>query len=278
MFVVQFGKRFLPYFPLYLHSVGRNPLLDVVIITDQEVPLAHLPPNAVLYHMAEDELRARLRAFLRDAFAVDADPLPRGRSMYKLCDYRPFFSTVFADALAGRGYTHVGWCDTDVVLGDLSSFLPDPEAYDVIGRMGHFTALRDTPFFRRLPHTVTEIRRHIATTGTMWWFDEVAFWLHLRRYYVRRGKVSLFSFYDQRFADVVPEPRDRFELYHRVAALPDQHFRYEDGRLLRVGGGRAIDTVYAHFQKRPMAVRLPGEVRPGDPLRFVIRPNCFTHR
>ena len=249
-------------------------MLNPIIITDQEVPLAQLPPNVILYRMTEEELRSRLRAFLGDAFAMTADPLPG--SMYKLCDYRPFFSVVFADALAGRGFTHVGWCDSDVILGDLSSFLPDPSAYDVIGKLGHFTALRRTAFFEQVPLRVSAIRRHIADTTRLWGFDEIALLVHLSRYYLRRGKIKLFSFYDERFADVMPEPSDRFLLFHDVASLPDQHFRYEDGTLVRAGGGRRLATIYAHFQKRPMEVRMRLDFRPADPLHFVIRPNYFA--
>ncbi len=273
LFLLQFGRPLLNYFPLYLHSVGRNPLLNLIIITDQEVPLAQLPPNVILHHMAEEELRARLRAFLGDAFAMTADPLPG--SMYKLCDYRPFFSALFADALAGRGFTHVGWCDSDVILGDLSSFLPDPSAYDLIGRLGHFTAFRRTAFFEQVPLRVSAIRRHIADTTRHWQFDEVAFSEHLLRYYVRGGKIKYFSFYDERFADVLPDPSDRFLLW-TDAALPDQHLRYEDGTLVRAGGDRRIATIYAHFQKRPMEIRMRLDFRPADPLHFVIRPNYFA--
>jgi hypothetical protein len=258
--------------------VGKNrSSINLIIITDQEVSLERLPPNVILYEMAEDELRSRLRTFLRDAFSVTADPLPRGGSMYKLCDYRPFFSLVFADALADRRFSHAGWCDSDLIFGNLSLFFPEPCAFDMIGRMGHFTALRNTAFFRELPLKIPGIRRHIADTATACAFDEVALWLHLSRYYVRRNKVSLCDFYDEHFADVIPEHLDQFLLYHEVPALPDQHFRYEDGRLLRVGGGRQIETVYAHFQKRPMEVRLRKDFRPEGSLCFVVRPNCFIH-
>ena len=37
---------------------------------------------------------------------------------------------MFADLL--RGYTHWGWIDLDVILGDLSPMLEDLKHYDVV--------------------------------------------------------------------------------------------------------------------------------------------------
>lgn len=68
---------------------------------------------------------------------------------YALCDLRPLFGQMFADRYAG--YDWWGWCDLDVVFGDLDRLLPPLlEKYDVISGepyslAGPFTILRNTP-------------------------------------------------------------------------------------------------------------------------------------
>jgi hypothetical protein len=65
------------------------------------------------------------------------------------CDLRPAFGELFADRYAG--YEFWGWCDLDVVLGDLDRLLPPLlDAHDVVtadagGVAGPFTVLRNTP-------------------------------------------------------------------------------------------------------------------------------------
>jgi SAM-dependent methyltransferase len=73
------------------------------------------------------------------------------------CDLRPTFGELFDYAYAG--YEFWGWCDLDVVLGDLDRLLPPLlDAHDVVtadagGVAGPFTVLRNTPelveLFRR---------------------------------------------------------------------------------------------------------------------------------
>lgn len=55
---------------------------------------------------------------------------------YELCDLRPLFGQMFADKYAG--YEWWGWCDLDIVVGDLDkALLPLLNEYDVISTASH---------------------------------------------------------------------------------------------------------------------------------------------
>ena len=43
----------------------------------------------------------------------------------KLCDYKPAYGLIFEDELIG--YDYWGFCDTDILLGDIYQFLEDYE-------------------------------------------------------------------------------------------------------------------------------------------------------
>jgi len=75
-------------------------------------------------------------------------------SGHKLCDFRPFFALAFAEIL--EDYEYWGYCDVDMMFGDLNKLLT-PEFFDSTdiftasesGFAGHFTILRNDPIINR---------------------------------------------------------------------------------------------------------------------------------
>ena len=59
---------------------------------------------------------------------------------YKLCDYRPAFGYIFKDLT--RGFDYWGYCDLDMIFGDLQKYLPTKK-YDKISRLGPFCLYRN---------------------------------------------------------------------------------------------------------------------------------------
>lgn len=85
-----------------------------------------------------------------NALAAKAAGVPcRKEAFYNVaCDTRPLYAAMFAAKYAG--YDFWGWCDTDIVLGDLNALLPPLlESHDVISGERHasgpFTLLRNCP-------------------------------------------------------------------------------------------------------------------------------------
>ncbi len=56
---------------------------------------------------------------------------------YKIVDYKPLYGCIFHEYL--KDYSHWGYCDSDVIFGDLSKFLTDARlnTYDRIYQHGH---------------------------------------------------------------------------------------------------------------------------------------------
>ena len=61
------------------------------------------------------------------------------KAPYKLCDYKPAYGYLFQEYL--EGYEYWGYCDVDMIFGNLKRFLPDNVIgeYDKIGHLGHLS-------------------------------------------------------------------------------------------------------------------------------------------
>ena len=147
----------IPYFgswpfwlDFFLLSCRHNSTVNWLIIGDSPAP-DNAPDNVEFRQIAYADYLAFVRSRLGIPFAP-ARP-------YKLCDLKPMYGYLHEDELAG--YDFWGFCDLDVVFGDLRSFLtPEVLRHDVIAThdtriSGHFALLRNTPqlreAFRRIP-------------------------------------------------------------------------------------------------------------------------------
>lgn len=146
LLAVYFGP--LPsYTTLFVQSCGANPTIDVHVVADQAPPLP-LPPNVIWHRSTLAEVSTRAQETLGSDLDV-ATP-------YKLNDFKPAYGVLFEDLLAP--YDFWGWCDIDVVWGNLRAFLtPDllgeVDVYSVVGEdylCGGFTLFRNAPLTNRL--------------------------------------------------------------------------------------------------------------------------------
>lgn len=66
------------------------------------------------------------------------------KNPYKLCDYRPMYGYIFEEYL--KEYYYWGFCDTDIILGNLSKFITVDmlKEYDKIFCLGHLTLIKNT--------------------------------------------------------------------------------------------------------------------------------------
>jgi hypothetical protein len=137
----------IPYFgrwpagvELFFETARRNPALDFLVYTDCDTSVTDAP-NVRFIEMtlgAYVELaneRTGLGLSLPDA--------------YKLCDLRPLFGHIHEAEF--RDHDFYGWCDVDLLLGDVRSFYTDDllERFDVFSThahriSGHFALFRNT--------------------------------------------------------------------------------------------------------------------------------------
>ena len=250
-FVVPFVGRWPDFAALFFESCRCNPGADVLLVA-QEPPAGELTPNVRFIRTSAEELVARLEG----AMGIRLGSF----RWHKLCDFRPFFGLAFADLL--EPYAFWGYCDTDMMFGDLSSVL-DPQhlagidAFSAHNKqfVGHFTLLRNGEDINRLGFEIPGWK-DLCLTEKAEHLDEER--LH-----------DVFRSHPELRVDL-PESLDRelempfcrhaitYTFYGKVADLTDEAYevvtRWQDGKVFALRpGGRETEALYIHF----MALKHP---------------------
>jgi hypothetical protein len=108
--VPYFGK-WPEWIDLFLFSCDQNKSIDYILFTDCEMPIhtynnVHI--NSISYNAFCKLVSERLKINFRP------------NSPYKLCDLKPFYGYIHKTIL--KSYDFWGFCDIDVVWGDIRSF------------------------------------------------------------------------------------------------------------------------------------------------------------
>ena len=142
-----------------------------MILTDNNDPSLDLPPNVKIIPYSIDCFKADAAKAL--GFEVVAE------SGYKLCDFRPSYGTVFANHI--RDYDFWGYCDIDVIFGNIRAFMTDEllNEYDVISARhdyltGCFSLFRNTPALCEMFKQSKDYRK-VFTDPRNFFFDETNF-------------------------------------------------------------------------------------------------------
>jgi hypothetical protein len=145
-FLIPFVGQWPEWTGLFFQSCRSNPQVDVLLLSQSE-PKFPLPENVCVVKISLEEMVRRFETALG---------LKLGKvSGHKLCDFRPFYGLAFADIL--RPYEFWGYCDADMMFGDLSrlltaEFFENTDAFSAHDQqfVGHFTLLRNTDAVNRL--------------------------------------------------------------------------------------------------------------------------------
>lgn len=242
------------YFHLWIESASHNPKIDFYIITDSEFNYS-LPPNIHQIHLSLNGIKERVERITGLKVCLS--------SGYKLCDYRPAYGLIFDDFV--KNYDFWGWCDPDVVFGDLSLIVNKEtmDEYDVIGGGGAFSLFRNTELLktyylyttRTMPsYSFNEVR----TTDKNLIFDEWAA-PNIRKSF-RIKETSQYEWLYKRVLDVIPPDTSvrhsnmyiRFCEYPVVAEYQSGHvFAYA---ISSEGIVEKKEYAYCHLQKRKMNI------------------------
>ncbi len=135
-YVVPYFGKFPKGFQFWLLSCQCNPTIDWLIFTDDDTSYTY-PLNVKVTYCSFAYMRKRIEAVFDFPIALERP--------YKLCDYRPAYGEIFSDEL--EGYDLWGYCDIDLVWGDIRKFYTDSilGQYEKIGFNGHSTLYRNTP-------------------------------------------------------------------------------------------------------------------------------------
>lgn len=168
--VCYFGPQWPAYFPHFLESCRANPGVDFLFFTNLAPPASS--PNLHFTYLADlAAFNALASKKLALAIAL-TDP-------YKLCDLKPAYGVIFAEYLLP--YRFWGYCDIDLVFGDIRSFVTDEvlHDYDVISAVaeypaGFFLLLRNEPSITRL-YTASRDYAQVFQSERHFCFDECNF-------------------------------------------------------------------------------------------------------
>ncbi|WP_285269946.1 DUF6625 family protein [Kaistella rhinocerotis] len=122
------------WFQVFLDSCS-SAFLDFLLITD-DTSYYQFPANFRVIYQSFDEFTFFFRSRLGEEVYL-AHP-------YKLCDYKPTYGKVFSSEI--KGYQYWGYCDIDLVFGDIDHFLEKffETGFDKFSRLGHFSLYKNT--------------------------------------------------------------------------------------------------------------------------------------
>ena len=259
--VVYFGE--LPQiFPCWMKSCEYNHTINWLLITDQDIHTV-IPSNIKYIKKKFENFVSEVKLQFGENVCI-AQP-------YRICDFRPLFGILFASEI--KGYDYWGFCDVDMIFGDIRSFLSDEilNKYDRIGFSGHSTLIRNSPLMnnlfkkeKNLPEILSGKSKH------HYFFDEQG----LTGLCLEEG-IKTFS--EIIFADIDPY-KDFFYLnfYGHDFVHKDKKkvFEWKNGQLKCFssvnGTVENYDFMYVHFLRRTIYVKsyVPGKA-------FVIIPNMI---
>lgn len=121
------------YFSLWRKSAEANKKFDFLFFTDCFVKSS---TNIKVVSMKFSDLKKRISELF--PFKIKC------KTPYKLCDYKPVYGLIFKDYI--KEYDFWGFCDIDLILGDLSKSITDEilDNSDKIFFHGHFSLFRNS--------------------------------------------------------------------------------------------------------------------------------------
>ncbi|MCZ8493360.1 DUF6625 family protein [Priestia megaterium] len=251
--VVYFGK--LPSnFNLWLNSCKYNKTIDFILITDDKTDF-EFPENVKVIYMSFDKLVCRFQGVFDYKIKLEAP--------YKLCDYKPAYGEAFQDYI--KGYEYWGYCDIDLIWGDIRSFVTEKvlrENQRILTR-GHCSIFPNTKESNMMYRTLTsegcQNAKDVYQSSQNCCYDE---WAQHCGYGIseifKRNNVKQYDeviFADINFLKYKFYPNNRGVLHKYKNVI----LEFKEGKLYLVynckGEVSYEEVMYAHFQKRFLETR-----------------------
>lgn len=268
-FIVPYIGKFPHWFQLWLDSCGRNPICDWLIFTD-DITRYDYPDNVKVFKRSFDELRTLFQKTFDFPISIDVP--------YRFCDFKPAYGEIFADYL--KDYDFWGFCDTDLIWGNLEKWLSSEEVdhVDRISHWGHCTLLRNTPEMNSLYRQRVEgifYYKDVYKNPTHVAFDEECGLNVISRAYGVKELVIPFFDVKPVIQSYGLEPTYVGECFF-TEPMGQKLVRIAEKDVLAYGlgdHGQLVkkDFAYVHLQKRPMRTELHGH-----PDHYLIVPNRFV--
>lgn len=264
LIIPYFGKWPL-WFDAYLSSVAANPSISWLCPTDCKIPKNH-PENITFRSMSLSEINN----FVNNIVEANVPLNPR-----KFCDLKPAYAEIFATQV--RGYDFWGFCDMDIVWGDIRKFITDDilNEYDIISSRkenisGHFNLFRNTQqinsLYKKLPNY-----KILFEAPEFKWTDEVI----LSNFIKTDPAFSIYQFkvYWPSILCNQEKGRDSHQEYYLDRWL------WKDGKMLELKNGNPVNEVmYLHFINWKRTMRYCEVSYVDHPEQFYISYNGMHYK
>ena len=229
-----------PYFSAWLKSAEENKDVDFLVFCDHDI--ASKSVNIKSFKMTMEETLQLFEKKLGRSINI--------KNSYKFCDCRAFFGITYADYL--KEYDFWGYCDIDLVFGNIREFLTDEvlAAHDRFYQYGHLCIFRNNYRINHLYdlpggiYSLNEIFSGAAKTTPEEHFG-------LNRICIKNN-IRWYTRVD--FADFAIKYPQRLEVKHGLMNYSEQIFVWHQGRAIRFyrenGEVKQEEFVYMHWQKR----------------------------
>jgi hypothetical protein len=230
------------YFGYFTATCKANPSVSFIVINDH-ISKSYTDENIKFIKMDLAELNAYSSKQLNKTIQL--------ASAWKINELKPLFGHLFADEF--KNYDHWGWCDLDIIWGNLRHFLTEEvlSDYDVITTRehwstGHFTLFKNHELCNGLYQRNREIIE-LLNDPTYYAFEECC----------HRWNGELFSFEALRekklpvsMYDIIRNAESNHELKahfkHIIREYPQAiNYRYANGVLVDLGDGQ--EFMYYHL-------------------------------
>jgi hypothetical protein len=262
------------YFPLWIRSCKYNPEVNFLVFG------SHLPEKSPIENVKF--INTSLDEFEKRA-SKSAQTQARVGSPTKICDFKPDFGHIFREYI--DPFDFWGYCDIDVVWGDLSPLLRDEilEGIDIVSVRGDrflsgpCTFYRNTSTLRKL-YKRSPTWEEVFTDPNHWAFDEdfgrggarpireirhhddPVSMVDITMHEVDKGRIDFYT----------PEPP---YVIHEPTPTSSCTFEWSKGALTKEGSEEAL-AYHFLFTKNAPFFRIPEWAEVPDP--FVI-DSCGVH-
>lgn len=263
-----FGK--LPNnFELWLEACSYNDKFKFIVITDDSREFK-LPKNVEIKKESFEKFKLQIQSKFDFDISLDTP--------YKLCDYKVTYGYIFEEYLDNADYW--GYCDLDLIFGNLSKFLPKEE-YDKISHEGHFCLFRNTKEMREAFMLQGDSRinyKNILSSNTHFGFDEIG----------KYGINSILNKYGYKVYDYEKNVADincKLESLNVTSGHGGKYKTLKGKRVFEFNHGSIFgynlvnneiektEYAYIHFQKRKMKLNL-NQI---DNSKFIISHHSFEN-